>query len=346
MPDGSAPEPAAERAGRIEVARRAGFYPLMLLLERLLGDRAQVGTSTSPREESIRFRHDPRLEFSASDVSALRETIQPADPTDFAAERAPLVEITTTFLGLTGAVSPLPQYLAEEVAQEDAEAPRLREFLDLFHHRMISFFHRARLRCDWPAGYRADQSDSWSRRALALLGRERAGDPGGPPAWKLLRWAPLLAERCVPAPGLAAALEDSLAPDLEGAGVLIEELVGAWVEISAPEQNRLGRSASRLGRDLVIGRRVFDRAGKFRVVVGPLSRRGFARFGEPEPLRRIAEAVRALVVEPLDYEVVLWLSPEAVPRLVLSSRGETRLGRNSWLAGRAVETRIKVDLPA
>jgi type VI secretion system protein ImpH len=136
MPEGSAPElTAAERSRRIEAARRAGFYPLMLLLERLLGERAHVGTAAAPGEESIRFRHDPRLEFSASDVSAVREGLAPPDPEDFAAERAAVVEVTTTFLGLSGAVSPLPQYLPEEVAQEDPDAPRLREFLDLFHPR-------------------------------------------------------------------------------------------------------------------------------------------------------------------------------------------------------------------
>jgi predicted component of type VI protein secretion system len=44
--------------------------------------------------------------------------------------------------------------------------------------------------------------------------------------------------------------------------------------------------------------------------------------------------------------VVLWLHPDAVPRLELSSRGTTRLGRNSWLTGRPSQTRIKVDLPS
>jgi predicted component of type VI protein secretion system len=45
--------------------------------------------------------------------------------------------------------------------------------------------------------------------------------------------------------------------------------------------------------------------------------------------------------------VVLWLAPEAVPRLELSARGTTRLGKNSWLVGRtAGETRIAVELPA
>jgi type VI secretion system protein ImpH len=348
-PDDPATDPAAAaRADRIEAARRAGFYPLMLLLNRLLGDSGQVGTESSPREERIRFRHDPALEFSVADVAQVVEALPPPDPDDFGAERRSVVQILTTFLGLTGAVSPLPQYLAEEIIQEDQEQPRQRDFLDLFHHRMLSFFYRARARSDWPGGYRSDQTDAWSRRVLALLGREdgtRGG--GGAPPWQLLRWAGLLAERCVPASALAAALEDALSEELGEAGVQIEELAGAWVEIAPAEQNRLGRSGSRLGSDLLVGRRIFDRAGKFRIVVGPLSREGFTRFShERVPLRRIAEAVRALVVEPLDFEVILWLRPDAVPRLELSARGTTRLGRNSWLGSRTAETRIKVDLPA
>ena len=46
------------------------------------------------------------------------------------------------------------------------------------------------------------------------------------------------------------------------------------------------------------------------------------------------------------HGVGLWLRPDAIPRLELSARGTTRLGRNSWLAGRIAETRIRVDLPA
>lgn len=339
---------AAEQAERIDAARRAGFYPLLLLLQRLLGEGARVGTAAPPREERIRFRHDPALGFHTADVLSVRVVVPPPDPEDFAAERLPILEVVTAFLGLTGVVSPLPAYMAEEVAQEDPDQPRQRAFLDLFHHRMLSFFARARGRSDWPGGYASDQGDAWSRRVLGLIGRDpEASPPGGAARWKLLRWAGLLAERAMPASALAAAVEDAVAPELDGAGVLIEELAGAWVDIAASQLCRLGRGSSRLGQDLLVGRRIFDRAGKFRVVLGPLGGAGFGRFAQGSPaLGRVAEVVRALVPEPLDFDVVLWLQPDAVPRLVLSSRGLTRLGRNSWLTGRPSQTRIKVDLPS
>src|SRR3990172_24529 len=55
-------------------ARQSGFYPLVMMLERLGGGEGQVGTDAGPEEESVRFRHDPGLGFSAGDVLEGRET--------------------------------------------------------------------------------------------------------------------------------------------------------------------------------------------------------------------------------------------------------------------------------
>jgi len=352
-PAQSAAEPGPEGApevwpaGLLEKARRAGFRPLLVLLERLLGEGARVGTEASPAEERIRFRHDPALEFSASDVGAVKPRELPADPSDFSARPRQILEITSAFLGLTGAVSPLPGYMAEEVVQEDPDRPRLREFLDLFHHRILSLFRRAQARCDYPGTYRSDSADAWSRRVLALLGVDVP--PGTAPpvgSWRLLRYAPFLAERSLTAPAIEAALEDGLAAWLDGARVQVEQFAGAWVEIAAAERCQLGRTGSRLGRDLLLGRRVFDRAGKYRVVLGPLTRQGFERVsGAPEMLRTVKDTLVALTAEPLDCEVLLALRADAAPRLQLSARGQTRLGRNTWLGGQTQRTRIKVELP-
>lgn len=353
LPAQGAAAPAPESAGfppaeQLDRARRAGFRALLALLERTLGPGAQVGTAAAPGEERIRFRHDPALEFSAADVVSARIRELPGDPGDFTSAPRPVVELTTAFLGLTGAVSPLPGYLAEEVVQEDPDGSRLREFLDLFHHRVLSLFRRAQVRADYPATFRSDGADAWSRRVLALLGVDVP--PGAPPpasAWRLLRLAPFLAERSLTAEAVAAALEDGLAPLLDGAPVQVEQFAGAWVEIAPAERCHLGRSGTRLGRDLLLGRRVFDRAGKYRVVLGPLSREGFERAtGVPEVLRTVKDILVALTAEPLDCEVQLALRADAAPRLRLSARGPARLGRNTWLGGQTQRTRITVELPA
>jgi len=314
----------------IEDARRQGFLPLVMLLERLAGGSG-VGTAASPDDEAIRFRHDPSLTFSSSDVTSVRE-IQLEAGLDGAPRTG--YEVTTTFLGLTGGVSPLPQFMAEEVAQEDSDAPRMRDFLDLFHHRLLSLFYRGLLKYDLAGSRRADESDLWVARLLAILGVDVAPGETRPPiaAWRLLRLAPLLVEPTITAAGLGAAIADALAEEMGDAQVQVEPFAGAWVRISDDEVTRLGQQAGCLGRDCLLGQRVLDPAGRFRVLIGPLSGEQYRKFVSGDAIRRAEELVQALVSEPLEHEIVLWLAEDAAPALRL---GASRLGRNTWLGSQA-----------
>ena len=324
---------------RIAAARRAGFYPLMLLLERLEKDRSPVGTGGSPGEEGIRFKHDPALSFSSADVSQVEVRTGRLDP-DTLERGKDFYEVTTSFLGLTGSASPLPSYLGEELLQEEAE--RTRDFLDIFHHRLLSLLFRALVRYDVANGWVSDGSDAWSRRLLSLVGFD-VERPSRLPPWRLLRLSPLLNDGEVTAPALEVAIADLLDDE---AGVKVEEFVGTWALLEPSDLTSLGRSRAQLGRDLLLGRSVFDRAGKFRIVIGPLTRASYLRFGEgSEALRRIASLVAAVLPGTLEYEVVLWLEREAAPCLELSSLGRTRLGKDSWLGGQRREARIPVRVP-
>jgi len=332
-------EAAKDEAAKIDEARRQGFYPLVLLLERLAGG-PPVGSASDPALERVRFRHDPSLTFSTGDVAAVRELSLPPEPGD--PEGAPRrgFEVVTTFLGLTGSVSPLPQYLVEEVAQEDPDFPRMRGFLDLFHDRMLALLYRGRARRDFANGWRADAADPWSPRLLSLLGIDTASAEALPalPVWQILRLAPLLAERTMTAAGLAAAIEDALEEELGGARVAVEPFVGAWVPVAPDQLTRLGRQAGRLGQDCLVGQRVLDVAGRFRVRIGPLSSVQYRRFAGGEPVRRVEELVSALVSEPLEHEIVLWLAEDAAPALQL---GVSRLGKDAWLGGQIREAQIR-----
>lgn len=354
-----------EDAELLAEARRAGFRALMLAADRVRpGAASALGGDAAPHEESIRLRHDASLAFPLADVSSVRVVTLPAEAGSSGSPRE-ILEITTAFLGLTGSVSPLPPHIPEEVAQEVAEErgePRMAAFLDLFHHRALSFFHRAGAKHDVPGGARSDQGDAWSRRILALLGRDEAaappaGAPGGAggasaaggraspadePAWRALRYAPLLAQRALTAAALEACLADLLAADEPG-GVAVEQFVGRWVELAPDERTRLGRSACALGRSFVAGARVFDRAGKIRVVVGPLDAAGWARFSAPAKIAEIRHAVAALAGGDLDLELALRLAPRAAPGFVLTASGTHRLGRNTWLGHQKTATQVVVD---
>ena len=159
------------------------------------------------------------------------------------------------------------------------------------------------------------------------------------PAWQLLRLAPLLAGRMVTAEGLEESLTDVLREELDGAQVTVEPFAGAWVEIAPEDRVALGVKASRLGQDLVLGGRVFDAAGRFRVVIGPLTAEGHARLTREGALGRATELLDALVAEPVEREIELWLAADAAPPLRL---GASRLGRDAWLSGQRRSVRLRV----
>jgi type VI secretion system protein ImpH len=331
-------EAGRDDAAQIDEARRRGFYPLVLLLERLAGG-PPVGSAGDPAIERIRFRHDPSLAFPTGDVSEVRELSLPPEPGDAQGARRRGFEVVTTVLGLTGSVSPLPQYLVEELAQEDPDSPRMRGFLDIFHDRMLALLYRGRARRDFANGWRTDAADPWSPRLLSLLGVDTGSAEALPavPVWQILRLAPLLAERTMTAGALEAAIEDALEAELGGARVAVEPFAGAWVPVAPEQLTRLGRKG-RLGQDCLVGEHVLDVAGRFRVKIGPLTSAQYGRFADGEPVRRVEELVNALVSEPLEHEIVLWLAEEAAPALKL---GASRLGKDAWLGGQRYAEEIR-----
>lgn len=310
---------------------RPGFFPLVAFLERLTSDAARVGELGPVTEERIRFRHDPSLGFSSSDVSAVVLRQVPVRPDDTFTRR-PLFEVSTTFLGLTGSASPLPLYMAEEVAQEDPDNAVQREFLDLFHHRLLSLLYRIESRYRVTRELTASCTDQWSRRLLALAGfdtYDRAW-PGILPPWRLLRIASLLISRIRTAEKLEIALQEVLAEELEGARVTVRQFVGRWVDIDARAQ--LGAVNNLLGRNMLLGGRAFDRMGRFQVEIGPLSPRAWRRLladGDLYPLAR--EIVSLFVRDPLEYTFELVLAESLSQTFSLTTGWASKLGRDTWL---------------
>ncbi len=336
------PEPVdlaafAERLAKL--APRVGFFPLVAFLERLTEGTQPIGGEGPAIDEGVRFRHDPSMTFSASDVSALR--LVPRTAAEAGTGRGPYFEVTSTFLGLTGSVTPLPFYVAEEIAREyhdEPEGSARRDFLDLFHHRLLSIFFRIRARYRLTGGADGAGMDRWSRRVLALSGLSGTEKRTHLEQWRLLRLAPLLAGRARSARGLEVFMADVLGEHIGGARVFIEEFAGGWADLDATERMRLGQANSRLGEGAVLGSRVFFRAGSFKVHLGPLNEQTYRRFlPGGDLLPRLNEAVGVYVQSPLEYTVQLTLAKDAAVGFRLSRAAPARLGRDTWLTSREAQ---------
>ncbi len=341
-------DPAVRRL--LSEAHKFSFYVAVGMLERLSGGAVRVGGSGPYDAEAIRFRHDPNLTFSAGEVSWIRRAEVPRPPEARLEAKRHRFEITTSFLGLTGSVTPLPMYLAEEIAQaEDGDAIR-GEFLDVFHHRLISFVYRIGIKMDFAREYTQSGEDRWSRRVLAMCGfdgydRWRLEHLQ---RWQILRLAPLLGSPVRSAHAITTALQDVLGVDLGRAKVSMKQYSGGWSPLDAEQRMGLGQVNHRLGVDAVLGIECFDRAGKATVVIGPLGD-NFRRFladGDLYPV--ICELLGVMMVEPLELELDLVLAPQARPPFNLGEPEGGRLGFDAWLssrAGAADETHLRVKLP-
>ncbi|MEM9659302.1 MAG: type VI secretion system baseplate subunit TssG, partial [Planctomycetota bacterium] len=95
--------------------------------------RQVVGRDFSPQHEVVRFRALPSHSFPPAEIASFHVTDQSAP-----------AEMSVSFMGLTGPVGALPQHYTQAVIDRlRLKDHALREFLDLFNHRAISFFYRA-----------------------------------------------------------------------------------------------------------------------------------------------------------------------------------------------------------
>jgi type VI secretion system protein ImpH len=329
----STPHPRSPLAGLFAAPGKFDFFQAVRLLERLAASdgKAAVGGDTAPEQEAVHFRVLPALRFPAG-------TVAKATPEG---EGPP--ELVVTFGGLTGPDGILPQhYTALLIARGRLKDNTLRDWLDLFHHRLLSLFTRAWEKNRWAAVVDRNlaegntNQDRATGAAFAVAGfgtgglRERLKLPDDVPVF----YAGLLSRQ----PRTATGLEQILA-DFFGWPVAVEQYAGQWLYLDAenkaelPRENRPGLNCT-LGRDVVIGRRVWDVQSNVRVAVGPVNGAAFRSLLPGGHARGpLGEMVRLYLGLEFDAEVRVVLEPDAVPWTALDydERDGPRLGWNTWV---------------
>lgn len=327
-----------------EEAYRFDFFQAVRLLERLQPDRLPVGGKAG--REIVRFQARASLSFPASSIHHLSRAEGSATP----------AVMTVAFMGLTGPSGVLPLCYTELLMERVRAGDRaLTAFLDLFGHRLISFFYRAWEKYrpaiaserggasaqDRPALADARSNDRFTQYLFHLIG---LGRESGPLRQRhafadqgLLPYTGLFAQRHRPAVVLEALLRDAFSLPVE-----VHQFTGQWLRLDPTDRSIVGAAGANnaLGASMILGERVWDRQGKFRLSLGPLS---FAQFQEYQPdgpsFRPLAELARQFVDGEFDFDVQLVLKAEEVPASRLSSDpgGGARLGRYAWLKSREFE---------
>lgn len=302
------------------------------------GNAGVVGEDTPPDREAVRFRALPALHFPPNEISRL---VQP-EVEGGGEKKAPPVEMTVGFMGLTGPSGVLPPHYTETLIRETrAKNTALRDFFDVFNHRIISLFLRAWEKYRLPQVYERtgrEQEDPVTASLFAAIGfgetslRNRLAFDDQ----LLLHYGGHLSH----SPPSAVALE-ALLSDFFERKVEIDQFQGRWLSLAADECTSLPANPvldpgfCQLGVDAVVGSRVWDVQSSFRIRMGPLSYQQFVAFmPEGDELLKLAQMTRLFVGADKSFDVQLTLRGDEVPELQLGGAQEgpgARLGWNTWL---------------
>lgn len=315
-----------------EEGYRFDFFQAVRLLERLYPEHQPIGHSAGPTEEVVRLRARLSLSFPPSAIHEITRAPEAAQP----------AQMTVAFMGLTGLQGALPRHYTELLLERGRRRDwTLRDFLDIFNHRMLSLFYRAWEKYRLPivyegAAWRQQDNDRFSQYLFDLMGLGTKGLRGrmGVADKELLFYTGLLAQHPHSASALVGFLQDYF-----GVPVDVVQFIGQWLSLAPESRSRLGpdEAQNALGVSAVAGARVWDQQAKFRLRLGPLTFAHFCQFlPTGRAFRQLVQLSRFFAGQEHDFDVQLVLQASDVPWCRLGMRGEgaSRLGWSAWLKTR------------
>lgn len=284
------------------------FNRLVRTLEARNPQAPRVGMRTGPAEEAIRFRASRSRSFEPAEIAEVK-TLDEEGRT----------EVRVNFLGLYGPASPLPPEFTDRVIDNPQTPSATEDFLDLFNHRLISLDHLSWRKQRYDLRYEPGGRDPVSKRVLALGGFPVEIAPPGPftpEEW--LRLAGLVALGSRSAETLTAILSQAFEVPCR-----IREFVPREVVMEEASQLQLGRRNNSLGEDSVLGSRIEDDLGKFRICFGPASFEALKPIMPGGERHHDVIELAAIFAGALDWDISFEFEPHSLPE---ASLGAARLG--------------------
>ncbi|MDE2372017.1 MAG: type VI secretion system baseplate subunit TssG [Burkholderiales bacterium] len=301
------------------------FFMLLRRIDALRPEAPRTGHTLRPGQEPLRLAQPPELDFAPAPLQALelRDELPP--------------RLMVRFFGLLGPQGPLPLHLTEYARerQHQHKDPTFAHFLDLFHHRLLSLFHRAWAQAQPVVHLDRPRDDRYLHWLDALAGIT----PGASTlaAYRQAFHAGTLAGRSRHPEAICKVLRHEF-----GVPVAVQPHVGTWLAIDPRDRSRLGHAANRpernaptatAGRAANAGSRIWDRQYRFRVRLGPLTRSQYDDFlPGGRSWTALVEWLRLLAGDEMRWELELGMQEAQRPAPRLGTG--LRLGVASWLPRR------------
>jgi type VI secretion system protein ImpH len=293
------------------------FVQAVTLAARFLRERG-----LPEEKEFCRFSVNPSLAFPPADIESLRFTVPEEKPAK--------VEMMLNLMGLHGADSPLPAYFTEHVAQNRDGPDPLRDFFDIFHHRIISALFSIWGKYRYYAQYRIGAGDILSRRFFGFIGAGLEETR----AARAIQWPRLMAYMGLIALNGEAtgSLESILRHYFGHSEIRVIPCIPRWVRIPEDQQTRIGVRNDTPGEDFILGDEIQDQTGKFRIRIDGLEWGNFLSFLPCNgKFNELKDVVNYVLKSRFSFDVELRLMPgEIRPWIPGDEENGTLLGWSTW----------------
>lgn len=255
------------------------FHQAVRLLEKLRPEANPLGEGSNPLKEALSIQSRVTLSSSGADIQSL--TLSETD-------KPPV--LTVNFLGLAGIGGPLPtpytELMIERLRQKDTS---FKDFLDIFNHRLASFWHRMRKKFALGiAQVRPDKTPE-GKVFLDLVGIEL--DPLrnrlAVSDQALLSFASAFWKRPRSLIGLQRMLRSYFQLP-----ITVFQFQGQWQNAPARDWTRIGIAENAqhqvLGKSAVLGKRSWDQTAGIMLHIPPLTYKQFVCFQQESALEYTA----------------------------------------------------------
>jgi type VI secretion system protein ImpH len=312
---------------------RFEFHQAIKLMEYLRPKAAPFGETVDPNEEVVTVKARIYLEALSSDIYSLEDV-------EGEGQEQPYI-LNVNFTGIAGIQGPLPFPYTEMIIQRIRNGDTsLKDFLDIFNHRLASILHRIKKQYLISLNTHSPEKTDVAVGLRSFIGinQKSLRDRMHVPDRGLLDYAGLFWSRPHSASGLESILRSYFHIPL-----WVEKCVGVWRPIQKEQQTRIGKSGQWqvLGQGAALGIRAWDQENHLRLHLGPLTSEQFDLFiPTGKAYKRLCDLARFYGGPLMDFTIVY--DVEQPPSTKLREHGY--LGWRSWL-GSSLSKGESVKIP-
>lgn len=275
-----------------------------------------IGDELQLTEHNVRFGQLAKLSFQERQVHQI-------------ISQGEFLKIKIKGFGMLGANGALPLHLSEAIYEKNLHEKdhTFNDFLDIFHHRLISLFYKAWLSAE-PAVMLDNKSNPvFGEHIAGFVGNQLLADDGteGILKYSQFYYSSLLLNQNMPTHNLVEILGGYFDIPIQ-----IEENIGEWIYAEAHTTTLSSQFSEPLGAGLLIGTHYFDATQKFQVIIGPVNISKYLDFlKEGRLYDKLIGWIARYTKHSYQFNIKIIINKDDVR----PSRLDTShpLGRNSWL---------------